>query len=336
MSTTKKKTALFLNMAGMIDGVYGGGRRERLAEISDLHPEIINDDNFEEHADALADVEVIFSTWGIPRLDAERLDRLPALKAVFYGAGSVKGFAPPLLERGILVVGAWAYNAIPVAEYLLGTLLLANKGFFDREPQREETTGGWPEGFGNFERTVGLLGMGKIGRHLRGLLRPVAVKVLVYDPYLDAGEVKALDVESVGLEELFDRSVYVSNHIPGLPETEDLIHGGLLRRLQEHATFVNIANGASVAWKDLYGVFSERPDLTGIFDTIEGAAWALGDEGMEALQGLPNVLVSAHIAGALGRERRRMADGVLEDFLRWEAGKTPEHAITAEMLKIMA
>ncbi|NQT92069.1 MAG: hydroxyacid dehydrogenase [Lentisphaerae bacterium] len=336
MSEEKKKTALFLNMAGMIDGVYGGGRRERLAEISDLYPEIINDENFDEHADAMADVEVIFSTWGIPRFDAERLDRLPALKAVFYGAGSMKGFAPLLLERGILVVGAWAYNAIPVAEYLLGTLLLANKGFFDREPRREEATGGWPEGFGNFERTAGLLGMGKIGRHLRELLRPVAVKVLVYDPYLDAEEVQALDVERVELEELFDRSVYVSNHIPALPETQDLIHGGLLRRLQEHATFVNIANGHSVAWKDLYGVFSERTDLKGIFDTIEGANGVMSGDEIEALKALPNILLSAHIAGALGRERRRMADGLFEEFLRWEAGQPPKHAVTAEMLNTMA
>jgi len=330
----RKKTAIFGNSAGIVEGVYGGGRRERLAKISDLYPEIITDDNFDEHSDALADVEAVFSTWFIPRLDAERLDRLPALKAVFYGAGSMKDFAPLLLERGLLVIGAWAHNAIPVAEYLLGTLLLANKGFFDRAPRR--CAEDYPDGFGNFERTVGLLGMGKIGRHLRELLRAVSVTVLVYDPYLGAEEVEALDVESVGLEELFDRSIYVSNHIPGLPETENLVHGGLLRRLQKHATFVNIANGASVAWKDLYGVFSERPDLTGIFDTIEGAAWAIGDDGIEALKALPNVFVSAHIAGALGWERRRLADGLFEDFLRWEAGETPRHAVTAEMLKKMA
>jgi len=334
MGMTKKKTALFGNSTELVAEVYGGGRRERLAEISDLYPEIINDDNFDAHADSLADVETIFSTWGIPRLDAERLDRLPALKAVFYGAGTMKRFAPLLLERGILVVGAWAHNAIPVAEYLLGTLLLANKGFFDREPRR--CPDGSPSGFGNFERTVGLLGMGKIGRHLRELLRSVAVNVLVYDPYLGAEEVEALDVESVGLEELFDRSIYVSNHIPGLPDTENLVHGGLLRRLQEHSTFVSIANGASLAWKDLYGVFSERTDLTGIFDTFDGAAWAIPDAEMEALTALPNVFASAHIAGALGWERRRLADGLFENFLQWEAGQAPKHAVTAEMLETMA
>lgn len=336
MGNVKKKTAVFGNSTGLLEEVYGGGRRERLAEISDLYPETINDDNFDAHADALADIEAIFSTWEIPRLDAERLDRLPALKAVFYGAGTMKRFASLLLERGILVVGAWAYNAIPVAEYLLGTLLLANKGFFDREPRRGGSGAGWPDGFGNFERTVGLLGMGKIGRHLRELLRSVAVDVLVYDPYLVTEEVEALDVESVGIEELFDRSIYVSNHIPGLPETENLVHGGLLRRLQEHATFVNIANGASLAWKDLYGVFSERTDLTGIFDTFDGAAWAIPDAEMEELTALPNVFASAHIAGALGWERQRLADGLFENFLQWEAGETPQHAVTAEMLEIMA
>jgi phosphoglycerate dehydrogenase-like enzyme len=321
----------------MVDGIYGGGRRERLAELTNLYPDVINDKNFDEHVDRLADIDAIFSSWGMPELNEERLEKLPRLKAVFYAGGSVKAFAPRLFDRDIHVIGAWSLNAIPVAEYLLGTLLLANKGFFHREPRREQVgEHSWPAGHGNFERTVGLLGMGQSGRHLRELLRTIGVEVIVYDPTLDPEGAQALDVQNVSLEELFERAVFVSNQIPQLPNTRDLVHGGLLRRLQTDATFVSIANGHSLAWKDLYGVFSDRVDLTGIFDTIEGAYETMTADEVDALRSLPNVHASAHIAGALGWERRRMADGLIEDFLRWEAGQPLQYAITADMLTKMA
>ena len=336
-NASTRKSAIFTNMDLMAAGMYGGGRRERIAEITELYPEVINDTNFDQHASAMADIEVFFAAWGLPELGPERLEQLPNLKLVLYGGGSVKAFAPALFERGIQVAGGWGENAVAVAEYLLGTLLLGNKGFFHAEPRREKVGGHvWTAGIGNFERTVGLLGMGKVGRHLRELLRSFALEVLVYDPYLDDDTAKALDVESVALEELFDRSVYVCNQIPQLPDTKDLISGDLLCRLQEDATFANVANGHSLAWKDLYGVFSERAELTGIFDTIEGAYVTMPGEEVKALLDLPNVWTSPHIAGAFGWERRRMADALIDDFLRWEAGKPMQNEVTADMLPQLA
>ena|GEM_PF-3392919 len=70
------------------------GRQERIAEFTELYPEIISSDNFSAHAEHLGEIEVIFSTWGMPNLNAERLDQLSALSALFYAAGSVKSFAP--------------------------------------------------------------------------------------------------------------------------------------------------------------------------------------------------------------------------------------------------
>ncbi len=337
MNAPIHKSVIFTNMDLMAAGMYGGGRRERIAEVSDLYPEVINDENFHEHAAALAEVNVLFAAWGLPELGPERLGQLPGLKLVLYGGGSVKAFAPALFERGIQLAGGWGENAVAVAEYLLGTLLLGNKGFFHAEPRREKVGGHeWTAGIGNFERTVGLLGMGKVGRHLRELLRAFALEVLVYDPYVDDNTAKALDVESVSLEELFDRSAYVCNQVPQLPDTKDLVSGDLLRRLQEDATFVNVANGHSLAWKDLYAVFGERTDLTGIFDTIEGAHVTMSGEEVQALCDLPNVWTSPHIAGAFGWERRRMADALIDDFLRWESGEPMQNEITAEMLPQLA
>jgi phosphoglycerate dehydrogenase-like enzyme len=89
------------------------------------------------------------------------------LEAVFYGAGSVRSFAKPFLEAGVKVISAWGANAIPVAEYTVAQILLANKGFFrslqcmTKRADRGRFKGNtYP---GNYEVTVALLGAGMIG-----------------------------------------------------------------------------------------------------------------------------------------------------------------------------
>ena len=84
-----------------------------------------------DHTERFSDTEYIFSTWGMPRLsETEIKEYLPSLKCVFYAAGSVQSFAAPFLNCNIRVFSAWAANAIPVAEYTVAQIILANKGFF--------------------------------------------------------------------------------------------------------------------------------------------------------------------------------------------------------------
>lgn len=80
--------------------------------------------------DLYRDTELIFSTWDMPHFTREELQEcFPALRAVFYAAGSVQHFAREFLAAGAHVFSAWAANAIPVAEYAAAQILLANKGF---------------------------------------------------------------------------------------------------------------------------------------------------------------------------------------------------------------
>ena len=91
-------------------------------------------------ADALlAEAEVLVGHWGCPTLTAEVLDRAPALRLFAYGAGTVKWqVTDAVFERGIVVTSAAAANAVPVAEYTVAMILLANKGvFLVRERQRD-------------------------------------------------------------------------------------------------------------------------------------------------------------------------------------------------------
>ena len=97
-----------------------------------------------------------------------------------------------------------------------------------------------------FGATVGIVGASDVGREVLRLLRPFDVHVLLYDPYLDAGVARALDVEQVELDELFARADIVTLHAPSIPETEHMVGAAQLRRLRDGALLVNTARGSLI------------------------------------------------------------------------------------------
>lgn len=316
--------------------VYGQGRLERLAQVADLVPGIVTGAQLAARAGELDGVEAVFSTWGLPRLGPEQLARLPALRILFYAAGSVKGFAPGLLERGIRVVSSWGANAVPVAEFALAQILLSCKGYFRNTRAftgpGPRLSGGLPHGPGVFGETVGLIGCGMVARALIELLRHFQVRVVVHDPFLDEDEARRLSVERVSLPELFARSLVVSNHLPNLPELRGVLDGALFECLRPGATFINTGRGAQVVEADLIRVLRARPDVTALLDVTDPEPPAA----LSPLYELPNAQVSSHIAGALGDEVVRLADSAIEEFLRWERGEPLRWEVTAPMLARMA
>ena len=229
----KKRAALFHDYPAIDGDVFGGGRREKIAALTDLYPHVVCARNFAEHAAALRDVEVIVATWGMPAFTEAHFAAMPRLAAVFYAAGNVKAFAAPLVERGVVLVSAWAVNAIPTAELVLSQILLTCRGYFRAVRQYAAThelaaakafrrTGAAGE-------TIGLIGTGWIARRLTKHLHAFGFRVLASDPFLTPEGARELGVEKVSLEELFDRAYVVSNHVPDLPETKELLGGGAVR-----------------------------------------------------------------------------------------------------------
>src|SRR5262245_8004344 len=109
-SMTKRKAAFFYDYPPSDGDVFGQGRRERIAALTDLYPHVITAANFDAHADKLSDIEVIFGGWGIPNFAAHHYGKMTKLKAVFYAAGNVKRFAQSLLDHNVLLMSAWAVN----------------------------------------------------------------------------------------------------------------------------------------------------------------------------------------------------------------------------------
>ncbi len=332
------KAAFFCKSEDNIAYVYSLGRAEQLRETYDCLAPIISESNYKEHVHLLADVEVIFSTWGMWSFSEDLLDAMPKLRAVFYAAGSVKGFADPLLDRGITLMSAWAANAVPVAEYSLAQILLASKqywqhirhtksreSFINGKVPRETLTG-------IFEQKVALIGAGMIGRKLIELLKPFTIHVSVVDPFLSEADATALGVSLVSLEQAFAEHNIVSNHLPNIPETVGLLTGAHFASMPQGATFINTGRGAQVVEAELQSVLAQRPDMVALLDVtfpepaVEESPFYTAD----------NVYLTQHIAGSIGNEVVRMADYALAECQKFLNGEALSYAVNKEMLKTMA
>ena len=258
----------------------------------------------------LANVDVLVTGWDTPPLTAATLDAAPRLRHVIHAGGAVEWLFPDGM-RGVTAFDTGAVNAIPVAEYALAMVILANKDAFRarelyrdrrRHIDREEEF----EASGNHERTVGVVGASRTGRALIELLRPFeTLRVLVYDPHLGAGEAHGLGVKSVPLPELMRSSDVVTLHPPVLPDTIGMIDEDMLGLLPTGATLINTARGEIVDQAALERALRSQR-IKAILDVTDPEPLPA----QSSLYDLPNVFLTPHIAGSMGTELRRMGDEV--------------------------
>ena len=330
-------------MRGIIlcDGAVSHVWREK--ELSALKAEFGFDGRVYKSSDLnetdFKDVGYVFSTWGMPSLKADDIRRfLPSLKAVFYGAGSVQGFASEFLSAGVRVFSAWQANAVPVVEYAVSQIILANKGYFvsmgvksrgDLSAKRA-VSHLYP---GNYGAAVGILGAGQIGRRvIERLKRDYRLEVLVFDPFLPDETAEKLGAVKTDLKTIFSSCVTISNHLANNPQTVGIITRELLMSMPKRCTFINTGRGAQVDHAALYDAMKERPDAAALLDVT----WPEPLDDGDPLYTLPNVIITPHIAGSQEDECERMAEYMLDEARRFDAGQPLRYEVTAEMLKTMA
>lgn len=283
----------------------------------------------------LREVEVILSGWGAPLMDEDFLRNAPALKAVFYGAGSVRSFVTDAFwQREIVLCNAYAANAVPVSEFTLASILLslkltwrcaaANKGLA-KMPSRSEIPGA-------YGTTVGLISLGMIGRLVRDRLLPFDVKVVAFDPFLRAESAAELNVELVSLEELFRRSDVVSLHAPLLRETKGMVKKEHFAAMKPHATFINTARGAIIDEGALIEVLARRPDLHAVLDVTDPEP----PDPDSPLYSLSNVTLTPHVAGSVNGECRRLGRYMIGDLKHYLKGEPLSWSLSEERAATLA
>lgn len=311
---------LFALDARAYDVIYAERERDEIGRLIEVYAPLQSGDVARANPGVLRDVEVIMSGWGAPKMDAEFLALAPNLRAVFYGAGSIRYFTTDeFWDRGIRITSAYAANAVPVAEYALSQILFALKC----GPQFARAYKADPDVYRNrfdvkgaYGTTVGLVSLGMVGRRVRELLRPFDVKVIVYDPFVSEAEASELAVESCPLDEIFARADVVSLHTPLLPETVGMITGAHFESMQPYSTFINTARGAIVQEQEMAQVLAKRPDLHAILDVTDPEPPEPGSP----LLSLPNVTLTPHIAGSMGWECARMGRYMTDELGRYLNG----------------
>lgn len=283
-------------------------------------------------------VKWIFSTWGMPVFTEDEIrDLLPELEAVFYGAGSVQEFARPFLRCGVKVFSAWMANAVPVAEYTVAQILLANKGFFASSrlmsagsvADARATGKQYP---GNFDAIVGIIGTGAIGRLVCKALKQYRIRVLACSLELDEALAEELGVQISDMETIFRTCHVVSNHLANNEKTKGMYKREHFASMRPYATFLNTGRGAQVVEPDLIEVLEGRPDLTAVLDVTYPEPPASDSP----FYRLPNCILTPHIAGSSGQEVRRMGEWIWEEFLRYRNKEACPYEVTEKMLEVMA
>ena len=332
------KKAAFIG-TGKIWAVYPAALVEKLkSEMDFAIPEILTPANFEKYEAETKEITYLFSTWGMPKVSAEEIDRFfPNLRAVFYAAGTVQAFARPFIEKGIAVFSAWAANAVPVAEYTLAQIILANKGFFHLT--YKQGTGDWKRSHGdgcytgNYETKVGIIGAGMIGKLVIGKLKALdKIDVLVFDPFLPDEKAAELGVTKVDLHTLFAECAIISNHLANNEQTKGMLDASCFNLMGKHAAFINTGRGAQVVEDDLIAAMKAEPGRIALLDVT----YPEPPKPESELYTVPNIVLTPHIAGSLHNEIHRMAEFMYEEYTAFDKGEPTRYSVSLKMLETMA
>lgn len=311
---------MLMSPPSLADHLFGAARTG-LAELIDLRG--VHDHLDDASWADLSVAEILVTGWGAPRLTGADLDRMPRLRVVFHAGGSVGAVVDPgeLRRRDIVASNAGESNAVPVAEYTVAMILLATRQawraeamyrqrrrYIDREVEFAEA--------GSYHRTVGIVGASRTGRKVIEMLQATDMTVLLYDPYITDDEARSLGAARVALAQLATRSDVVSIHAPQTSETIGLIDGTVLDLLRPGATLINTARGRLVDHDALRRRLA-RGDLTAVLDVSDPEPLLPDDPLWE----LPDVVLTPHIAGAMGSDLRRLGDHVTAEVARYRRGE---------------
>ncbi len=318
--------------------VYSENLLKTLKNIASLDDGIYDKEKIIKNPSGFLDVQYIFSTWGMEVFSEKEIKEIfPSLKAIFYSAGTVQSFARPFLNCGVKVFSAWAANAVPVAEYSVSQIILANKGFFScselkshgEEKESFEVSKNY---FGNYNANIGLIGVGMIGKLVAKMLKNYDLNVFAYDPFLPLEIAEDLGITMCSLEEIFEKCHVISNHLANNEQTKHMLNYNLFSKMLPYSTFINTGRGAQVNEDDLVRILTERPDITAVLDVTDPEPPLAGHK----FYTIKNCFLTPHIAGSSGKEVERMAEYMIEEFRNFIKGEPTNYEVSIKMLDTMA
>lgn len=258
----------------------------------------------------------------------EAADKLRVIGRAGIGVDNVD--LPAASRRGIVVMNTPTGNSVTTAEHALTLLAsLARK-----IPQAVQSMRGGKWEKSKFQgreiafKTLGIIGLGNIGRIVADRAQGLKMKVIGVDPVMSSERAAALGIELVELDELFARSDFITIHAPLTPDTKNLISDSAFEKMKSGALLVNAARGGIVDEEALARAISEKK--------IAGAALDVFTEEPIAsdspLLQLDNVLCTPHLGASTSEAQERVAVEIAEQAVAYLRDNVVKNAVNVPAL----
>jgi D-3-phosphoglycerate dehydrogenase / 2-oxoglutarate reductase len=264
------------------------------------------------------------------KVTREVIEAAPRLKIIARaGVGVDNVDVETATEKGIMVVNAPESTSVTVAEHTMGLILaLARKISIADKSVKE---GNWEKGlFMGMElngKTMGIIGMGRIGSQVASRAKAFGMEILVRDPYITEEVASKLGVRIIDLQNLLKMSDVITIHVPLTSETKHLISKAEFDLMKENAIIVNCARGGIINEDELYVALSTGKILGAGLDVFEKEP----PEGSRLLK-LDKVVFTPHI-GASTREAQRDAAIIVANEIKTVfIGGSPKNVINMPVL----
>ena len=194
------------------------------------------------------------------KMDAEAISAATGLRVIARaGVGLDNVDIPAATAAKVLVINAPTSNIVSAAELAIALMMASARNISPAHASLR--AGKWARskfsGTEMFEKTLGIVGFGKIGQLVAHRMKAFGMNVIAYDPYLSAKKVSTLGVKLVELDELLKNSDFITIHLPKTKETVNLIGEEALSKVKPSVHIVNAARGGVLDEAALYKAITE-------------------------------------------------------------------------------
>jgi D-3-phosphoglycerate dehydrogenase / 2-oxoglutarate reductase len=234
-------------------------------------------------------------------------------------------------RHGVAVAMAFGTNHEAVADMAFAFMAALSNRLFAFHQEVMECRWGGHFHPGLWSSTVGIIGLGRIGRALARRCRGFEMRVLAYDPIADPAYAAAERIELVELERVFREADFVSVHAPHSPETDKLVNRERLALMKPSAFLINTARGGLVDENALIEALAAGTIAGAGLDVFEVEPLPAGSP----LRGLPNVVLTPHCAGGSISAVAMMTERCVDNILAIRDGRSPgdEYLLNPEVLR---
>jgi D-3-phosphoglycerate dehydrogenase len=269
---------------------------------------------------------------GKPAATASLLTACTKLRVVGrHGVGLDTVDIPAATRLGIAIVHAPGSNSQAVAEHALMLMLTCAKRTLEIDEMTKKGDWSARTNVHNVElggRTLGIVGVGNVGRRVAKFCAALGMRVLGYDPYVPDAELRQRGVEpQPSLEAMLPQCDFVTFHTPLTPETRGMLGGTNVKLMKKGAIVVNTSRGGVQVEPDLFEALTKGHLAAAGLDVWEQEPTSLDNP----MFNLPNVVCSAHVAGVTTDAHRVAGVQVAEEMLRVLRGERPHVLVNPDV-----